>query len=322
MTEKEFLDKYHIDVPIYEQYGNYIKDEIVRKAKEENIPDSWFIIEPTSRVKDEKSLLEKAFYRGKGYADPYNDITDKVGVRFVLLTTNQVTSFTKVIEKIENFICRKDRDYEREQEQNPTIFIYQSMHYIISLKNVIKCNGITIPTGIYCEVQIRTLLQHAYSELTHDTIYKPKTVAEPRTHRLVARSMALIETTDVIFSEVSTLVGVEKNRNEIVINSIEREYSNKIKFEKEDKMCNLILDFYRDNIPTFNQIYDFINEKPYIIVKINERSESKLLFRQPVILLLYYIIDRNQYLCLKKWPFTVEEIEPIYTDLGISIPNL
>jgi len=196
------------------------------------------------------------------------------------------------------------------------------MHYIISLKNVIKCNGITIPTGIYCEVQIRTLLQHAYSELTHDTIYKPKTVAEPRTHRLVARSMALIETTDVIFSEVSTLVGVEKNRNEIVINSIEREYSNKIKFEKEDKMCNLILDFYRDNIPTFNQIYDFINEKPYIIVKINERSESKLLFRQPVILLLYYIIDRNQYLCLKKWPFTVEEIEPIYTDLGISIPNL
>jgi len=32
MTEKEFLDKYHIDVPIYEQYGNYIKDRNSQKS--------------------------------------------------------------------------------------------------------------------------------------------------------------------------------------------------------------------------------------------------------------------------------------------------
>lgn len=322
MTEKDILDQYHKDIPLYEQYGNYIKDVITRKAKDANIPDSWFVIQPISRVKDEKSLLEKAFYREKGYTDPYNDITDKVGVRFVLLTTNQVTSFTNVIEKIDNLICRKDRDYEREQEQKPTTFIYQSMHYIISLKNKVEYNGITIPTNVYCEVQVRTLLQHAYGELTHDTIYKQKTIAEPRTHRLVARSMALIETTDGIFSEVSNQVCKEKDRNEIIISSIEREYSNRIKFEKEDKLCNIILDFYREIIPTFNEIYEFINEKPYIIEKINERSESKLLFRQPVVLLLYYILNKNQYIALKKWPFTLEEIDPIYTDLGICVPNL
>src|SRR3546814_12228521 len=39
--------------------------------------------------------------------------------------------------------------------------------------------------GTPCEVQLRTLLQHAHSQLTHDTIYKPKTIASSHTKRFV-----------------------------------------------------------------------------------------------------------------------------------------
>src|SRR3546814_10997244 len=62
--------------------------------------------------------------------------------------------------------------------------------------------------GTPCEVQLRTLLQHAHSQLTHDTIYKPKTIASSHTKRFVARSMALIETVDDFFVQV--MIEIEK----------------------------------------------------------------------------------------------------------------
>lgn len=322
MTEKEFIDRFTTETPIYEAYGRFLLKEINNAANNEKIPHSWFVIEPTSRVKDAKSLLAKAFYRNKSYADPYNDITDKVGIRFVLLTTDQVTEFTRVIENIETFITRKDRDYEREQNLNPTTFIYQSMHYIISLKNPVEFSGITIPTGIFCELQVRTLLQHAYSELTHDTIYKPKTIAEPCTLRLVARSMALIETTDSIFSEVGKQVSISKSKKDVISNSIIQEYSKKIKFEQEEKISNVLYDCFDKMIPSFDKIFSFIQSKAYIIERINERVNDKLLYRQPIILILYYIVYHHHIEAIKNWPFTQDEIELVYSDMGISIPIL
>ncbi|WP_426709518.1 hypothetical protein [Enterobacter cloacae complex sp. 284J4] len=50
------------------------------------------------------------------------------------------------------------------------------------------------------------LLQHAYAELTHDAIYKAKTIVEPDIHTTVAKSMALIETTDDFFCSVSKAI--------------------------------------------------------------------------------------------------------------------
>ena len=49
---------------------------------------------------------------------------------------------------------------------------------------------------------MRTLLQHAHSELTHDTIYKPSVVQTPAMLRAAAKSMALIEATGDYFEEL------------------------------------------------------------------------------------------------------------------------
>ena len=65
---------------------------------------------------------------------------------------------------------------------------------------------VQIPADIPCEIQIRTLLQHAYSELTHDTIYKPNVRATPAVKRTAAKSMALIEATSDYFSSVNQVI--------------------------------------------------------------------------------------------------------------------
>jgi putative GTP pyrophosphokinase len=220
------------------------------------------------------------------------------------------------------FDFRKDRDYEKEQIQNPTTFIYQSMHYVIKLKTSINFENVDLPTSIFCEVQIRTLLQHAYSELTHDTIYKPKTKADPKTHRLVARSMALIETTDSIFVEVGNQINFDISRNEIIINSIQDTFNDKLSFQYEKKINQIILDVYSEIIPDQNEIINFVDQKNYILERIIEKAPQKQIYRQPVIVILYYLVFKRPNMALKLWPFTQDEILPIYSDLGISLPTL
>ncbi|TOO37902.1 (p)ppGpp synthetase, partial [Vibrio parahaemolyticus] len=77
------------------------------------------------------------------------------------------------------------------------------MHYVVRARVDLQVKGLMIKAGTPCEIQVRTLLQHAYAELTHDAVYKAKTVVEPEVHRTVAKSMALIETTDDFFSDVN-----------------------------------------------------------------------------------------------------------------------
>nr|WP_249804714.1 MULTISPECIES: hypothetical protein [unclassified Bradyrhizobium] len=63
--------------------------------------------------------------------------------------------------------------------KTPYEFRYQSVHYIVRSRGDQKLDGQNITAGTPCEVQIRTLLQHAHSELTHDTIYKPSVKGTP-----------------------------------------------------------------------------------------------------------------------------------------------
>jgi hypothetical protein len=56
--------------------------------------------------------------------------------------------------------------------------------------------GVSIPVGTKCEIQITTLLQHSNAELSHDTVYKSSITSQPEFHRLFAKSMAVMETTD------------------------------------------------------------------------------------------------------------------------------
>ena len=71
----------------------------------------------------------------------------------------------------------KDKDYEAEKLAKPLEFSYQSVHYVLRSKAGLLLTASRLPEGLACEVQFRTLLQHAHSELMHGTLYKPKTIA-------------------------------------------------------------------------------------------------------------------------------------------------
>lgn len=331
MNEQEFLAKYRTEKTMFQKWGEFVTQTIIEKLKLKLEYDYYKVIqiEPSPRIKTEESIITKAFYRkekkDKYKDDPYGMITDKVGTRFVVLSLNDLSSVTEIIENVEDWDYSLDKDFESEKEGAPTTFVYQSIHYVVRLKTDKKIDDIIIKMDTPCEIQIRTILQHAYSELTHDTIYKPNKNAEPAVHRLMARSMALIETTDEMFKNAINKI----NENEEIKMELDAALKNIYKdnissYEYESKINSLIFDSYSMLIDTVNvkNIIDYYSDSnnSYIFSKIKERNDI-LLYKQPLILLLYFLCEKYEYKTKELWPISSEFIRPIYMDLGISFDH-
>jgi putative GTP pyrophosphokinase len=322
-NEENFLQEYNKQKTSLRAWGEYIKDYIIAELEKQKYHIECFLkTEVSVRIKEDRSILVKAFYRDKNYNNPLEDITDKVGIRFVVLLLDDIKIIEQIIEQNKEWNVSRDRDFERERSENPTIFEYQSVHYIIRNNKEITTKNTTIDKSTPCEVQIRTLLQHAYSELTHDTVYKPKQNVSPMIKRLVARSMALIETTDCIFKEVNDKMVEEKNtKSNNLLPVLKEEYA-KIRIPEESNIIqDLVIDSFKDIIKNVKkeELLKFISENnPIIKDQINSKYSSQLLFRQPIILLLYYLIYKYPYEIIANWPLTEDLIKPIYVKLGIS----
>src|SRR5882724_5185599 len=295
MTEAEFLERWRVEESIYTAWGDFILTCINEQLAAEIAPtelDCFIKVPVKPRLKKEATLVDKAFHRNKGYADPYADITDKVGMRFVVLLTIDITKVCSVIEDLRKFwIPSKDRDYEVERLAKPLEFSYQSVHYIVKAAADLDHAGITIPAGIPCEIQVRTLLQHAHSELTHDTIYKPETTAKPEVRRAVAKSMALIEATDEFFVQamgsLNSVVAMQTDLLTILTKTYTEGVGSPAGFERSNQ---LVIDAFAERLPADWQVAipDFFRAKGFIFDRLKERHQGSYFFRQPVALLAYY----------------------------------
>ncbi|MEX0597021.1 MAG: RelA/SpoT [Candidatus Paceibacterota bacterium] len=322
MTQKEFLALYEADKPALRALGNYVNNAITKGIKIRRKIDSLDLhlkIPVFPRLKTDKSILEKAFLR-KNYSNPYSDITDKIGVRYVVLLTEHVTEISDVVESIDGWEVSKDRDFETEREENPLLFDYQSIHYVIRLKNNVNYEGIEISSDLSCEVQIRTLAQHAYSELTHDMIYKSRLQAKPEVQRAVAKSMSLIEIIDSIFMEVHMTITEESRDYDSMFNELTIIYEGIQSPNVQERLNFFLLDTFKSDWEgiSISSLKKFIEEKPFIADKIKEKSQHNLLFEQPIVILLYYLISKNPRSVFKQLPITESEFKPLFVDLGIS----
>ncbi|TGK54255.1 GTP pyrophosphokinase [Leptospira bouyouniensis] len=305
----------------FQAWGNYVTNTILEALIEQNEREI-LKIEPKSRVKDISSFIEKALYRGKNYTDPINEITDKVGTRFVVLLANDIKKIENVIQNNSSiWTFSKDRDYEIEKEQNPTIFGYQSVHYVVKNVLPLSYNGVEIEQNISCEIQIRTLLQHAYSEVTHDTIYKPSTKTDPKMIRKIARSMALMETADENFTQVFEEIEKMKNEEQKILTIFRRRYESIFTPNFNEKLNSLILGSFFNDLQAISpdQLNQFLKENNFIEENIKDRAASSLLFSQPIILGIYFLVQTIPYKVKKYWPLTMPELEPFYYELGISL---
>lgn len=325
MNEQQFLERWEQDKPFYKAWANLIGQEIERRLAPLITPmslDYFLKVPATPRLKGDHNLIDKAFYRSKSYKNPYEDITDKVGMRYVVLLTTHIKHISSIIEGQDCeaiWTWSKDRDYEEERLAKPLEFAYQSVHYVIQSKPGLSFEGQNLPEGLTCEVQIRTLLQHAHSELTHDTLYKPKTTAKPSVKRTVAKSMALIEATDEFFEQAIKDLATESKTQESLFAGLSVAYRKSIGLEPGQERSNqLVIDAFIDILPkdVMVQIEEFLIAKGYIFEKIKEQQGMRHFFNQPVVLLAYFLAEKMPAQTRENWPIESDDLAKIFSDLG------
>ena len=323
MTEEEIRTRWESERSLYRALGDYVTYTIRRKIQESyDDIHSFLKIDPVPRLKDVNSLLEKAFYREKNYVDPYGEITDKVGVRFVVLTKSDIEILRKIIENIPQWTAELSRDFQEEQQEKPRVFDYESVHYLVRLTNSVTFNEVSIPPNIPCEIQLRSLLQHACSELTHDAIYKAKVKVTPAAERACAKAIALSDATDDFFmktfEELDTLS--QKKRNFLrKLNDIYKEFiGNEAQNTRiTDVIYNALEEIIEDD--ALQKIEASVESIKWLVSSICERRNRYLIYNDSIILLVYYLLRTKKETLREKWPLLSQEITRLANDIGEAL---
>ena len=122
-----------------------------------------------SRAKDPDSLRAKL--RSKSYTDPEIQMTDRIGARIITYYRDHVDI---VVERLKReFEIDPANSVDKRQLLNLTTFGYRSVHLIARLKPPrTKMPEYESIRGIWFEIQIRSVLEHAWAEIEHEIVYK------------------------------------------------------------------------------------------------------------------------------------------------------
>ncbi|GAA3705147.1 bifunctional ribonuclease/(p)ppGpp synthase [Microlunatus aurantiacus] len=159
----------------------------------------------TGRTKSIPSFAEKAARTSGGaplYSDPLTQITDVLGVRVITYVRDDVDAVADVL--AEQVIVHDDRDWGL-QTANEGRFGYASRHLMISLDPAREGDpALDRLRGHRAQVQVRTVLQHAWAEFEHDIRYKGTVPAEHvgDFDRRFTLAAGLLELADREFSEI------------------------------------------------------------------------------------------------------------------------
>ena len=143
------------------------------------------------RVKAEKSLAGKLERKGDLY-NSFEDITDILGCRVICFLTDEIDKIGKKVE--ESFVVDWENSCDKRTLLKENAFGYLSLHYICSLPFGDKWPDEIC--GKKFEIQIRTILQHAWSAIHHDIGYKSDFGVPREINRQFARLAGLLELAD------------------------------------------------------------------------------------------------------------------------------
>lgn len=123
----------------------------------------------SGRTKDRSGALEKI--RRKGYSDPARQLTDLSGVRVVLFSESDVRTVSELMSR--TFSVDRDNSLNQDDLLNTNQTGYRSVHFVCDLGSgrdaLPEFSGLA---NLRFEIQVRTVLQHAWAELSHDRNYK------------------------------------------------------------------------------------------------------------------------------------------------------
>ncbi|HEY5562849.1 MAG TPA: RelA/SpoT domain-containing protein [Clostridiaceae bacterium] len=123
------------------------------------------------RLKLEKRIIEKNY---KSIQVIYGDIVDFAGIRIALYFPGDRDEVNKLIES--NFYISKVKRFPKEGIKNTyskRFSGYFATHYICALKKDEPYEEDSRYVNSMVEIQVASVLMHAWAEVEHDLVYKP-----------------------------------------------------------------------------------------------------------------------------------------------------
>ena len=154
----------------------------------------------TSRVKEKDSFLKKS--ENEKYTEPVKQIMDINGIRIIAYTNSDVKKICGLLEK--EFTIDPDNSENKATKMKDNEVGYLSVHYIASLSDSrTGLSEYSLYKDMKYEIQVRTLLQHAWAEIEHDRNYKFGGVLPKEIKRRFFLAAGTLEMVDREFQSLS-----------------------------------------------------------------------------------------------------------------------
>lgn len=196
VKDNEILQQYDEKNRLYQSFANEV-EHLIRSILESGKINCNAI---TSRLKSRDSVEEK-IKRKQGKYSTISDITDIVGVRIITYYSDDVDKIAQIIEN--EFDVDRENSIDKRESLEPDRFGYCSVHYVVKMSpmRLALCEYQAFK-DIKCEIQIRSVLQHAWAEIEHDIGYKSPVTIPKEMRRSFSRIAGLLEIADKEFGQI------------------------------------------------------------------------------------------------------------------------
>lgn len=208
----EILISYDEKKDIYDSFALSLKsllNTLIRDA-------GYSIHSLDARVKTRTSLNDKILRKDK--YESIEDITDVVGVRIITHYSDDVDQLARLIES--EFEVDRQNSIDKRITMEPDRFGYLSLHYVVNLTdNRTNLKEYASYKNIKAEIQIRSILQHAWAEIEHDIGYKSVNGLPNEIKRYFSRLAGLLEIADDEFIKIKESISARQQEIANVLES-------------------------------------------------------------------------------------------------------
>ncbi|MBP1563360.1 MAG: hypothetical protein J6C38_06555 [Oscillospiraceae bacterium] len=195
-NNNKIMNQYDNEKNAYQAFASEIKHLLGILISSEGISCNAI----TYRLKDRSSLIEKIDRKKHKYSN-LNDITDIAGVRVITYYAEDADKVAEIVEH--EFLVDKNNSIDKGKALEPDRFGYCSIHYVVEMNEErLKLKEYQQFSGLKCEIQIRSVLQHAWAEIEHDLGYKNSIIVPQSIRRNFSRLAGLLEIADKEFQDI------------------------------------------------------------------------------------------------------------------------